>query len=88
MDSSGTNVKNAKNKIQEYLGENTKRIKNSDNGNITYQSQDGLKEVRFDVGDPAPHQNVHTHVIEYESTLKGKEQLFNEKVYPSDVDPK
>ena len=35
----------------------------------------------------APHQNVHTHVVEYKETLRGKKELFNEKAYSKDVDP-
>lgn len=86
MNASSSNVAKTKSRIQEYLGKNVQKIENPDNGNITYQSQDGMKEVRFDVGNPTPHQNVHTHVVEYEQTFQGKVRIDDKKVYPSDVE--
>lgn len=79
------NIADAQQKIESYLGENARRIQNPNNGNIIYQSEDGLREVRFDVGDPTPHENVHTHVVEYEAVPGGKKRRDNRSAFPSDV---
>ncbi|MBU1682719.1 RHS repeat-associated core domain-containing protein [Patescibacteria group bacterium] len=86
MESSKQNISNAQAKIQGYLGKDIKMIKNKDNGNVLFQSQDELKEVQFHTNDSTPHKNPHTHVVEYKQTIKGKDEMFNKKAYASDVE--
>ena len=70
--------------ILKYVGDDAKPIIN-EAGDLILQSQDELREVRFDFNRPAPHSSPHTHVIEYERVGNKKVEVRNDRVYPSDV---
>lgn len=67
-------------KINEWLGAGTKMVKNKASDPV-FLSQDGLKRVRFDFNNPAPHSNPHGHI---EKLINGK---WNKSgpIYPTDV---
>lgn len=50
--------------IDDYIGAGGKAFRN-DAGDLIIQSRNGLREVRFDINNPAPHTMQHTHIIEY-----------------------
>lgn len=54
-------------------------------GDLILQSKNGLREVRFDFNNPAPHKSPHVHVIEYKTVKNNKAVTRNDRVYPRDV---
>ena len=67
-------------KISEWLGKETKMIKNKA-GDSVFLSKDGTRKVRFDLSYPAPHSNPHGHVEEF---INGK-WVKSGPIYPNDV---
>jgi hypothetical protein len=68
-------------KLADFLGVGSKaRLNNA--GDLLLQSQDELREVRFDFNNFSPHDAPHVHVIEYEWVKNKKIEIFNERVFP------
>ncbi len=72
--------------IETFVGKGAKALKNK-SGDLMIQSKDGLKEVRIDLKNPAPHKNPHTHIVEYQQSGYKKKKMRDERIYPSDVSP-
>lgn len=70
--------------ILKYVGDDAVPIIN-EAGDLILQSKNGLREIRFDFRNPAPHKSPHVHVIEYKNVKNKKLETFNKRVYPSDV---
>jgi hypothetical protein len=64
----GNGVQGVSKEATEWLGPNSKVITNS-SGDKVFLSEDGLRKIRFDINNPAPHNNPHMHV---EELINGK----------------
>ncbi len=71
-----------KNPVVEWLGSDARTITNSA-GDKIFLSKDGLRRVRFDFKNPAPHINPHMHV---EQLINGK-WVKSGQIYPVGVPP-
>ena len=69
--------------VTKFLGKDARVITNSA-GDTVFLSKDGLRRVRFDINNPSPHLNPHSHV---EINVNGK-WVKSGPLYPSDVTPK
>ena len=72
--------------IRDWLGNGTRVIKNK-SGDTVFVSQDGLRKVRFDINNPAPHNSPHVH---FERFVNGKWKPVNpnmSQIYPFNVPP-
>ncbi|MDP1978680.1 RHS repeat domain-containing protein [Undibacterium sp.] len=83
---STSKVKNVADRVLNFIGAGGKRSYNC-HGDLILESKDGLRQFRMDLNHPAPHKNPHTHTIEYEMRKNRKYEVFNDRVYPSDVMP-
>jgi hypothetical protein len=63
--------------VIEWLGPNSRAIINEAKDAI-FQSNDGLREIRFDFNNPSPHKKPHIHLIEY-TIKKNKKEIFVER---------
>ena len=70
--------------IVDHVGDDARAFLNGA-GDLVVQSSDEMREVRFDINHPAPHQSPHAHVIEYERVKNRKVEVRNDRIYPSDV---
>ena len=68
-------------KLGDFLGRGSKARLN-DAGDLLLQSQDELREVRFDLNNFSPHDAPHVHVIGYERVKNNKVEIFNERIFP------
>lgn len=66
--------------IGDWLGNDARLITNN-NGDIVIVSSDGLRRVRFDINNTAPHSSPHGHV---EELINGAWQKSG-PLYPTDV---
>jgi hypothetical protein len=69
--------------VTRFLGKDARVITNPA-GDTIFLSKDGLRRVRFDINNPSPHLNPHSHV---EINVNGK-WVKSGPLYPSDVTPK
>jgi hypothetical protein len=67
-----TKVKKIGDDVMEWLGPNSRAIINEAKDAI-FQSNDGLREIRFDFNNPSPHKKPHIHLIEY--TIKNNKKV-------------
>jgi RHS repeat-associated protein len=70
--------------VTRFVGNDARAFLN-DAGDLVIQSSDELREVRFDINRPHPHQSPHVHVVEYKRVKNRKVEVRNDRVYPSDV---
>lgn len=75
-----TRVVNLADDIAEWLGKGARTIVNK-NGDLVFISKNGTRRVRFDIKNPKPHKNPHSHV---EELINGKCQKSG-PLYPKDV---
>jgi len=80
----GRNVEDLLSRVVDFVGDDARAFLN-EAGDLVVQSADELKEVRFDMRRPHPHQSPHVHVIEYERVKNKKVEVRNDRRYPSDV---
>jgi hypothetical protein len=73
-------IESLSNKIQGWLGSNSRLIRNKA-GDLIFLSADGIRRVRFDINNPKPHASPHGHVEEF---LNGIWQKSG-PIYPNDV---
>ncbi|WP_041419018.1 RHS repeat-associated core domain-containing protein [Simkania negevensis] len=73
-------------RIEKFLGKGSKGFLN-EAGDVIIESKDGLKQFRIDLLHTHPHQNPHSHIIEYEKIKNKKYKSFDHRIYPSDVKP-
>lgn len=73
-------------KLETFLGKDSRLFKNS-HGDLLIESKNGLRQFRMDLNHPKPHPNPHTHLIEYEMKKNRKIEIFNERIYPIDINP-
>jgi hypothetical protein len=66
--------------IINWLGKDAKAILNKD-GDLVIRSKNNTKRIRFDINNPSPHNNVHSHVEEY---INGK-WVKSGPLYPKGV---
>ncbi len=66
--------------IMRYLGDDA-FVKFNDFGDLIVSSKNGLREIRFDFNNFAPHHGPHLHVIEYVAKKNKKERVFNERIF-------
>jgi hypothetical protein len=66
--------------IVEWLGPNSKKIIN-ENGDVIFQSGNGLKEIRFDINNFLPHDKPHIHLIEYINVKNKKIKTIDERFF-------
>jgi hypothetical protein len=69
-----------RNLVEDWLGPNTRVITNPA-GDKIFLSEDGLRRVRADFNNPAPHLNPHVHVEEF----IGDRWVKSGPLYPTDV---
>jgi len=65
---------------QSWLGKDYKVITNKA-GDKIFISRDGTRRIRFDINNPSPHKNPHSHV---EQLVNGK-WVKSGPIYPRDV---
>ena len=70
--------------IMRHVGDDASAMLN-EAGDLILQSRNGMKEVRFDFNNPAPHASPHVHVIEYKQVKNKKVETRNDRIYPNDV---
>lgn len=56
-------------------------------GIASADSNDGLRQIRFDVKYSYPHKEIHTHVIQYKKIKNKKEELSNIRIFPNKSKP-
>jgi hypothetical protein len=67
----------------DWLGPNVRVITNR-SGDKVFLSDDGLRRIRFDIRNPAPHTSPHAHV---EELVNGR-WVKSGPIFPKDVPPR
>ncbi len=71
---------------EEWLGKGSRAWRNKA-GDVIVESEDGLRQIRFDFKNTSPHKNPHTHVIEFKQVKNKKMKVFEERIFPRDLTP-
>ena len=67
--------------VGDFVGPNARAFVNKA-GDLIMESYDGLKQVRFDFKNPAPHADPHVHTIVYEKIKNKKVKRIDERIFP------
>jgi hypothetical protein len=74
------NVNKIGDDVTQWLGEGSRKITN-EHGDVIFQSQNGLKEIRFDMNNYVPHNKPHIHLIIYEQVKNKKEKIIEQRLF-------
>jgi hypothetical protein len=80
-DNSKTKIDKLNKDIRDFLGKDYK-MKTNKYGDKVFLSKDGLRKVRFDIKNPHPHKNPHSHVEVFKN---GKWHKYKGEIYMKDV---
>ena len=73
--------KGLKSPVEKWVGTAPRGFRNNADDFIL-ESQDGLRQIRFDFNRATPHTNPHIHVIEYSIEKNRKIEEINRRIFP------